>query len=70
MVKIKTDNLQKLHRKIEASGENVEIINNHKHLGVTLSSDGNWTTHIDKYNNVSFKTGLCTKIYTFQKKLV
>ena len=32
---------------IKFDNENVEIVENHKHLGVTFSSDGNWTNHID-----------------------
>ena len=27
--------------------ENVEIVENHKHLCVTFSYDVNWTTHVD-----------------------
>jgi hypothetical protein len=40
---------------IKFSGENVEIINNHKHLCVTLSSDVNWTTHIDNTTTSALK---------------
>ena len=32
---------------IKFSNESVELVKNHKHLGVTLSSNGNWTEHID-----------------------
>lgn len=32
---------------ITFDNESVEIVNNHKHLGLTLSSDGTWTSHID-----------------------
>jgi hypothetical protein len=27
--------------------ESVELVDNHKHLGVTFVSDGNWTVHIE-----------------------
>jgi len=40
---------------IEFSGENVEIINDHKHVSVTLSSDVNWTTHIDNITTSALK---------------
>ena len=29
------------------NGQNIPIVNSHKHLGVTLSNDGKWNTHID-----------------------
>jgi len=68
MVQIKTDNLKKkLHRKVKISGENVEIINNHKHLGVTLLSDGNWTTHIDNITTSALKQVYVLK-FTLSKK--
>ena len=28
---------------------------NHKHLGLTFASDGNWTNHIDNIVNAAFK---------------
>ena len=27
--------------------ESVELVDNHKHLGITFASDGNWTVHIE-----------------------
>ena len=47
---------------IEFSGENVEIINYHKHVSVTLSSDVNWTTHIDNITTSSLK-----QVYVLRK---
>ena len=29
------------------NNESVELVDNHKHLGVTFVSDGNWTVHIE-----------------------
>ena len=40
---------------IKFDNENVEIVDNHKHLGVTFSNDGNWTTHIENIVNSAFK---------------
>ena len=31
---------------IRFNDESVELVGNHKHLGVTFASDGNWTVHI------------------------
>jgi hypothetical protein len=47
---------------IKFGGDNVEIINNHKHLGVTLPSDGNWTTHIDNITTSALK-----QVYVLRK---
>ena len=47
---------------IEFSGENVEIINDHKHVSVTLSSDVNWTTHIDNITTSALK-----RVYVLRK---
>ena len=52
---------------IKFGGENVEIINNHKHLGVTLLSDGNWTTHIDNITTSALKQVYVLK-FTLSKK--
>lgn len=40
---------------IEFNQESVEIIKNHKHLGVTLSSNGTWTSHIDNIAQSALK---------------
>ena len=32
---------------LKFDNEKIEIVDNHKHLGLTLSSDGHWKTHID-----------------------
>ena len=32
---------------IRINDESVELVDNHKHLGVTLASDANWTVHIE-----------------------
>jgi hypothetical protein len=43
------------HLDLRFNGEPVEIVKNHKHLGLTFASDGNWTNHIDNIVNVAFK---------------
>ena len=43
------------HLDLRFNGEPVEIVKNHKHLGLTFASDGNWTNHIDNIVNASFK---------------
>lgn len=40
---------------ITFNNEIVEIVNSHKHLGVILSSDGNWTTHINSVAQKALK---------------
>jgi hypothetical protein len=35
------------HLDLRFNGEPVEIVKNHKHLGLTFTSDGNWSNHID-----------------------
>ena len=37
------------------NGTKIDIVNNHKHLGVTLSANGKWTEHI---NNICVSTPL------------
>ena len=32
---------------IRFNDESVELVDNHKHMGVTFVSDGNWTVHIE-----------------------
>ena len=36
-----------LHLDLRLNGEPVEIVKNHKHLGLTFASDGNGSNHID-----------------------
>jgi Tfp pilus assembly protein FimT len=43
------------HLDLRFNGEPVEIVKNHKHLGITFTSDGNWTNHIDNIVNASLK---------------
>ena len=35
--------------------ESVELVDNHKHLGVTFVSDGNWTVHIENIARSALK---------------
>lgn len=35
--------------------DRVEIVENHKHLGITLSNSGQWTTHIDNILSAALK---------------
>ena len=35
--------------------EKIEIVESHKHLDVTISSDANWKTHIDNISIAAFK---------------
>jgi hypothetical protein len=37
----------------------VQLVDNHKHLGVTFAADGNWTVHIDN-SYISIKTSKCS----------
>ena len=55
------------------SCETVETVVNHKDLGVTLSSDGNWTTHTDNITpsvlkQVNFLRKLKLLKFTLSKK--
>jgi hypothetical protein len=43
------------HLDLRFNGEPVEIVKNHKHLGLTFASDKNWTNHIDNIVNAAFK---------------
>jgi hypothetical protein len=43
------------HLDLRFNGEPIEIVKNHKHLGLTFASDGNWTNHIDNIVNAAFK---------------
>jgi hypothetical protein len=36
-------------------GVTVELVDNHKHLGVTFVSDGNWTVHIENIARSALK---------------
>ena len=40
---------------IEFNNEKVEIVKDHKHLGVTLSFNGSWTSHIDNIAQSTLK---------------
>jgi hypothetical protein len=40
---------------IRFNDESVELVDNHKHLGVTLASDGNWTVHIENIATSALK---------------
>jgi len=40
---------------IKFNDEQVEIVEYHKHLGVTFSSDGKWTNHINNIIKSSMK---------------
>jgi hypothetical protein len=44
-----------VYKNLRFNGEPVEIVKNHKHLGLTFASDGNWTNHIDNIVNAAFK---------------
>ena len=37
------------------NNERVEIVENHKHLGITLSDNGRWTTHIENIASATLK---------------
>ena len=47
---------------INFNNEVVEIVKNHKHLGITLSCDGSWSEHIEKIANSALK-----KVNTLRK---
>ena len=40
---------------IRFNDESVELVDNHKHLGVTFVSDGNWTAHIENIARSALK---------------
>jgi hypothetical protein len=40
---------------IRFNDESVELVDNHKHLGVTFVSDGNWTVHIENIAKSALK---------------
>ena len=40
---------------IRFNDESVELVGNHKHLGVTFASDGNWTVHIENIATSALK---------------
>ena len=40
---------------IRFNDEPVELVDNHKHLGVTFVSDGNWTVHIENIARSALK---------------
>jgi hypothetical protein len=37
---------------IRINDESVELVDNYKHLGVTLASDANWTVHIENIDPI------------------
>ena len=37
------------------NNEQVEVVENHKHLGITFSQDGQWTTHVDNISKIALK---------------
>ena len=43
------------HLDLRFKGEPIEVVKNHKHFGITLALDGNWTNHIDNIVSASFK---------------
>ena len=40
---------------IRFNDESVELVDNHKHMGVTFVSDGNWTVHIENIARSALK---------------
>jgi hypothetical protein len=44
---------------IRFNDESVQLVDNHKHLGVTFAADGNWTVHIEN-SYISIKTSKCS----------
>jgi hypothetical protein len=40
---------------IRFNDESVELVDNHKYLGVTFVSDGNWTVHIENIARSALK---------------
>ena len=40
---------------IRFNDESVQLVDNHKHLGVTFVSDGNWTVHIENIARSALK---------------
>jgi hypothetical protein len=47
---------------VSLNGNNIPITTNHKHLGVTLSSDAKWNIHIENILNVSRHLGILRKL--------
>ena len=49
---------------------NISFVDNHKHLGVTFSCNGQWKTHIDNILNSAYKTlGIMRKLkYRFSRQ--
>jgi hypothetical protein len=47
--------LAKVSHPVSKYDESVELVDNHKHLGVTFVSDGNWTVHIESIARSALK---------------
>ena len=45
---------------IRFNDESVELVVNHKHLGVTFVADGNWTVHIENIARSALKQAKCS----------
>ena len=45
---------------IRFNDESVELVDNHKHLGVTFVADGNWTVHIENIARSALKQAKCS----------
>jgi hypothetical protein len=51
----KTNNTNIPELNIRFNDESVELVDNHKHMGVTFVSDGNWTVHIENIARSALK---------------
>lgn len=51
-------------------GTNIKFVDNHKHLGVTLTSSGQWNTHIENVLKSAYKVlGIMRKVkYSFNRQ--
>ena len=50
-----SNNTNILELNIRINDESVELVDNHKHLGVTFVYDGNWTVHIENIARSALK---------------
>ena len=60
------------HLDLRLNGEPVEIVKNHKHLGLTFASDGNGSNHIDnivRERPFNLKGGGGGGVWFFSKKI-
>ena len=48
---------------MQFNNASVELVDNHKHLGVTFASDGKWTVHIDNLATSTLKQTNVLPIY-------